>query len=309
MNKQQYIEKWLAGTLTGEEKALFEKTEDFQSLQRLDTALKQFQPKPFNADLVFEQLKARKQKTAKVVSFNWGLVYRIAAVLVIGLGIYYYLNTTLFKETDVIALHSTLAGETKEIVLPDNSVVTLNALSSLSYSNRNWDKDRSINLKGEAYFDVVKGGSFNVVTSQGKVSVLGTRFTVKDRANYYEVVCYEGRVEVKASGKPVQLTQHDYYRESFKSIVTAHTNMETVPSWLHYESSFQSVPYFEVIHELERQYNVTVNAQEVDTLQVFTGKFPNNDLHTALRAISIPLRLSYQVNGNEILVFHGKENK
>lgn len=306
MNNQQYIEKWLAGTLTEEEKAAFEKTEEFKSLQRIDAALKYFQPKSFNADEAFARIKARRQKTAKIISVNWSMVYRIAAVLVAGIGLLFYLYSNFLKQTVNEVQFSTLAGETKSVTLPDNTVVTLNALSSVTFSEDNWSDNRNIKLEGEAYFDVVKGGSFRVETSTGTVTVLGTRFTVKDRQNYYEVICYEGRVEVKASAEPVLLTQHDFYRETGSAISKSVTAGETAPAWMNNESSFSSVPYFEVINELKRQYNVSVQVKEVDTLQVFTGKFPNNNLTTAMQAVTIPLNLSYQVNGREIVVFHDK---
>ncbi|HRJ28726.1 MAG TPA: FecR domain-containing protein [Cyclobacteriaceae bacterium] len=306
MNNQQYIEKWLDGTLTEEEKAAFEKTEEFKSLQRMDAALKHFHPKSFNADEAFGRIKARRQKTAKVISVNWSMVYRIAAVLVAGIGLLFFLYSNFFRQTVNEVQYSTLAGETKSVTLPDNTVVTLNALSLVTFSEDNWSSNRNIKLEGEAYFDVVKGGSFKVETSTGTVTVLGTRFTVKDRPNFYEVICYEGRVEVKASAEPVLLTQHDFYRETGSAISKSVTAGETAPAWMNNESSFSSVPYFEVINELKRQYNVSVQVKEVDTLQVFTGKFPNNNLTTALQAVTIPLNLSYQVNGREIVVFHDK---
>jgi ferric-dicitrate binding protein FerR (iron transport regulator) len=306
MNNQHYIEKWLDGSLTESEKAAFEKTEEFRALQRMDAALKQFQPSPLNTERAFEGIKARRQKTAKVISVNWGMVYRIAAVLVVGLGLFFYLKTTLFKQTVNEIQYATLAGETKSVTLPDNTVVTLNALSSVTFSEENWSANRTINLEGEAYFDVVKGGSFQVITAAGKVTVLGTRFTVKDRPDFYEVICYEGRVEVKGSANAVQLTQHDFYREAGKTITKATVAGDSVPAWMNHESSFQSVPYYEVIRELERQYNISVQVKDVDTLQVFTGKFPNDNLTTALQTMTIPFNLSYQVNGREIVVFHGK---
>jgi transmembrane sensor len=306
MNNQQYKEKWLAGNLTEAEKAAFEKTEEFRSLQRMDAALKQFQPKSFTAEHVFDRIKARRQKSARVISVNWGMVYRIAALLVIGIGLLFYLNSTLFKQTINEVQYSTKAGETKFVTLPDNTVVTLNALSSVTFSEINWSTNRTINLEGEAYFDVVKGGSFQVITAAGTVTVLGTRFTVKDRANFYEVICYEGRVAVRGSADPVQLTRYDFYRETGQTITKAVIAGDSAPAWISHESSFLSVPYYEVLRELERQYNISVHVKHVDTLQVFTGKFPNDNLTTALQTITIPLNLSYQVNEREIVVFHDK---
>jgi Fe2+-dicitrate sensor, membrane component len=65
--------------------------------------------------------------------------------------------------------------------------VNLNSSSQLSYSKNKWDSKREVTLNGEAFFKVSKGSTFDVITLNGKVSVLGTQFNVKQRENYFEV--------------------------------------------------------------------------------------------------------------------------
>lgn len=64
----------------------------------------------------------------------------------------------------------------------DNSVVTLNAGSSIEYDGSNWgevEHGRQVKLTGEAMFDVQKGNKFEVITKNGTVEVLGTSFNVR----------------------------------------------------------------------------------------------------------------------------------
>ncbi|MEQ1587945.1 MAG: FecR domain-containing protein [Cyclobacteriaceae bacterium] len=302
MKNQDYIEKWLAGTLNEEEKSLFEKTDEFKSLQRMDRALLLFKPAPFNEDAAYENLKARREKVARVVQLNWSVVMKIAAVLVVAIGSYLYLSTSYFAAKE--ELYQTGIGQTREIALPDKSVVTLNAMSSISFSRNTWNAERKITLEGEAFFAVVKGGSFQVSTEAGVVTVLGTQFNVKDRDGFYEVTCYEGRVQVAVAGDPVQLTAQQSYREIEKIATDAPVELTETPSWFRNESSFQRVPFREVLNELERQYDVRIKTLDVDVTQSFTGKFPNTDLTTALQSVTVPFGLSYKANGKEI-VFHG----
>ena len=42
MEKEDYIQKWLEGTLNTEEKALFERTEAYKSLEELSNSLMSF---------------------------------------------------------------------------------------------------------------------------------------------------------------------------------------------------------------------------------------------------------------------------
>ena len=68
----------------------------------------------------------------------------------------------------------------------------LNELSQLEYNASKWDENRSLELKGEAFFDVEKGKRFDVTTEFGNVSVLGTEFNVLSRDSIFKVSCYEG---------------------------------------------------------------------------------------------------------------------
>lgn len=301
MKNQDYVEKWLAGTLNEEEQSSFEKTDEFKSLQRIDRALLRFKPAPFNEEIAYKKLKARRTKVARVVQLNWSVVMKIAAVLMVALGTYWYLSTTFFAAKE---FYQTGIGQTREIALPDKSVVTLNAMSSISFSNNTWGAERKIILEGEAFFAVVKGGSFQVSTKAGVVTVLGTQFNVKDREGFYEVTCYEGRVQVAGSGNPVQLTAQQSYREIEKIVIDSPAELAETPAWFRNESSFQRVPFREVLNELERQYDVRIKTSNVDVTQSFTGKFPNTDLTTALQSVTVPFGLSYKANGKEI-VFHG----
>ncbi len=302
MNNQAYIEKWLAGTLSKEEEALFRQTQEFRDLQRMDNALKRFKPAELNWNASFEKISSLKSKEAKVVSLNWPSILRVAAVLVLGVSVLFYFSDHLFRSTEMA--YSTGAGETIEVTLPDNSVVTLNAKSSIAFSKEKWNDLRKVRLEGEAYFAVQKGEQFKVVTHTGTVSVLGTQFNIKDRNDFYEVICYEGKVLVDASAIPVQLTTKQYYREVQKQVIHPKVEVTDGPAWFNDESAFESVPYREVLDEIARQYDVKVSTEKVDLNQLYTGRFPNSDLTTALKAVTMPFGLTYLIKGKEIMVVH-----
>jgi transmembrane sensor len=303
MNNQEYIEKWLADTLSEEEKTLFEQTEAYRNLHRMDNALKRFAPSQFDAVSSFEKIKSSRQKEAKVVSLQWPAILRIAAALIIGASVLFYFADTLFGTSEMV--YETGIGETREFVLPDQSVVTLNAKSRMTFSEDRWNEERTVKLEGEAFFSVQKGEQFQVSTNSGTVTVLGTQFNVKDRNHFYEVICYEGKVHVAGNSSPVQLTSKQSYREVSKQATQAVMEIADTPTWFNKESEFESVPYQEVLNEFERQYDVTIKTKDIDIAQLYTGRFPNTDLPTALKSVTIPFGLTYQVKGKEILVLHG----
>ena len=76
-------------------------------------------------------------------------------------------------------------GMQKQITLPDGTVVTLNAESSLSYAVSSFGKDiRMVTLQGEGLFDVAKDSLHPfIVRSDGlSARVLGTVFNVRNYA-------------------------------------------------------------------------------------------------------------------------------
>lgn len=187
--------------------------------------------------------------------------------------------------------------------LPDSSMVTLNKGSELTYETAEWSSARRVLLKGEGFFQVKAGSTFDVITSNGTVSVLGTSFNVKQRGNYYEVICYEGKVGVRTSKhKNTTLTAGTGYRDAYGTEERFQATLSDQPEWLSGKSSFFRAPYFVVLEELENQYDITIELQNLDLNRTFTGSFPNNDLDVALDAVTVPSGYLYQIKDDKVLI-------
>lgn len=294
MEKEYLIKKWLDNSLTPEELEAFKALEDYEALTKLSNYTKGFKAPEYNEDealkTVLHQIETKKQ--SKV---NWlQPVVKIAAILVLCFGAYYY--TTTLDTT-----FTTDFSEKISVELPDHSKVDLNALSSITFNKSNWKNNRNVSLKGEAFFDVEKGSTFNVNTSNGIVTVLGTEFNVKQRDNFFEVTCYEGLVQVTYKNNKTKIKPG----ESFLVLNDLVINNQTVynqPQWLTNTSAFKSLPLKEVIAELERQYNIKVETKNINTDLLFTGRFTHNNLDTALKSITQPLQLTYTKTNQTIIL-------
>ena len=298
MEKEDYIKKWLQGSLDEEEKIIFEKTEEHKSLEKLSVSLMSFKAPEYNIDIEYERFRSRAPSKGKVVAVNWlNPFLKIAAVLIVMVGVFF-----LFNENSPTIVE-TLAAEKTELRLPDSSFVALSAFSRLSFFEKKWKKERTVELDGEGFFKVAKGSKFKVETSVGTISVLGTEFNVRNRKDYFEVMCYEGLVEVQSSKKVVQLQPKQMFRIISGVITKDSIAMDDAPGWRVDESSFRSVPFLHVMQEFERQYDVLVTTRNVDTLQLFTGTFTHSNISLALKSITIPLNLTYQMEkGKKILL-------
>jgi ferric-dicitrate binding protein FerR (iron transport regulator) len=132
------------------------------------------------------------------------------------------------------------------------------------------------------------------------IQVLGTNFMVKDYEDYFEVVCYEGKVQVTHRNKQEILTAGMVFRSINGKITTPKlSEKETV--WSSQYEYFKSVPLSYVIDAIERNYGVTI-LNPSDAQGVFTGKISYSELNNALQSISIPFGLTTETKDNTILL-------
>ena len=216
----------------------------------------------------------------KVVHLNYNWIFKIAALFIIIIGLYFSFN--FLSNTNFTAEN----GSETALILPDESEVILNSGSNLSYKKWNWENNRLIKLEGEAFFKVAKGKKFEVNTTSGKVTVLGTQFNVKQRNNRFEVTCYEGKVQVIYRDKIVILTKGmKTIFENDKNIDVPNTSINQ-PEWINDEIVFYKENLNNIISEIERKYNVTIELNSNNNQQVFSGNIPSNDLDVALEILT-----------------------
>jgi ferric-dicitrate binding protein FerR (iron transport regulator) len=291
MNKETYIKKWLEGTLSPEEKEAFEHSDTLASLERLEKALQRHKAPEYDSQAEFDRLAEKMQQPkAKQVRVNWFKTTLSIAAAISLLAVAYLLIFT--NQHRVV---ETGMAEKRTVFLPDSSLVILNALSELRIDEDNWNEDRRVELQGEAFFQVAKGSDFSVITPEGTVIVQGTEFNVKDRQGYYEVICYEGRVAVESTGRHEELTKGFLFRVLNGQVVYGENDFYLFPHLLKNESAFMSVPFNQVIEELERHYNIDVRLENVADETLFTGRFTYTDLTLALQSVTLPLNLTYEI--------------
>ncbi len=302
--QENYLAKWLNNELTEAELVEFENSEEYASYQRIVEASNALKSPDFNADEALEAIKNKRSLTdTKIIQLNpFKRFLRVAAAVAILLtGTYFYVSS-LDEQI------STQYAENKEIVLPDNSEIVLNADSKVTYSKKNWDTNRNITLEGEAFFKVAKGKRFTVATNAGEVAVLGTQFNVENRKGFFEVTCFEGLVSVSFNGKETKLPAGNSLVAINGEIVSEEKENTTAPSWINAESSFKSIPLKYVLDEFQRQHNIIVETKNIDTNLLYTGSFSNTDADLALQSISTPSRIKFKLEGNKVL-FYAENSK
>ncbi|TCK67927.1 FecR family protein [Winogradskyella wandonensis] len=300
MDKEYLVKKWLTNDLTNEEAEAFSALEDAALYKEIIEESKRFSG---NTNAKVESFAAldKKLDSKSGKSINWAkAVSAIAAIFVVGFALFTLVNR------DNINTFNTELAQNEVIVLPDNSTVNLNELSELKYNTSKWQETRSLDLKGEAFFDVEKGKRFDVRTEFGTVSVLGTEFNVFSRDSVFKVACYEGLVQVSYNNNSIKLPAGTAFMLSSGKGVKSDIAI-TEPHWLKNMSVFDNASFDAVVKELEKQYNIKIQYPANLSLR-FTGAFEHDNLENALKSISKPLNLTYIIEPNNMVIIENGEN-
>lgn len=303
MDKDYLLEKWLNDDMSDTEKQAFIQLDDAEFNQYIIDNASYFKASHFSDIADFDTFKKRyNSQNTPVKKLNWmNQFIKIASVIVISLGLYF----TFFNSTETLV--ETLAGEKTTIELPDESIVELNALSSIKYHSKNWSNNRVLNLRGEAYFKVAKGKTFVIKTKEGTVSVVGTEFNVKQRNNYFEVKCFEGIVSVSSDTITRQLLAGDTYQILNGKFKQGETTI-LAPKWTDNLSDFEAIPFNEVLSELERQYDIEITIKNINANRLFTGAFTHTNLENALISITQPMNMTYELSSSNLVIINGNKN-
>jgi transmembrane sensor len=295
MKEHHDLAKWLAGEMSGQELAAFEKSPEFATYNKIKNYTAHLEAPAFDEKAMYDRVVSHEKKLQKVVPL-YKTIFRVAAVLVIALGLFFVAKNML------PVAESASNGQTASFYLPDQSEVVLNAGSTIQYKKWGWDNNRTLDLDGEAYFKVAKGQKFEVNTSLGKVTVLGTQFDVKARGKRFDVVCYEGRVRVDYGDTQTAIAQGQAVSfENGQPVEVPQTNA-TAPEWLHDKLVFNKETLQGIAGELSRQYNVTIELPATPSTQLFTGVLPMRNLDEALQIVSTIYHLKpIKQNGKIIL--------
>ena len=184
---------------------------------------------------------------------------------------------------------STPRGGQYQVVLPDGTKIWLNAVSSLRFPAGFTGKDRTVELTGEAYFEVNHNNlpfivdiiSVNGRPGGGKVQVLGTHFNIKAYLDESTVktTLLEGSVDMTSTGshfilKPGQQAQ--LHKSSGKMSLDEHADVEEAIAWKEGRFVFNEASVETVMREIARWYDVEIVYADKVPTEKFEGEIPRN---------------------------------
>jgi transmembrane sensor len=195
------------------------------------------------------------------------IVVAAAAVILIIVGLYFYTSDNSTWKT------ITADKENLQVMLPDNSKVLLRKGTTLGYPE-NFDKDiRSVDLSGEAFFEVHRNEQqpFVISTANSKVKVLGTTFLVRSKEKRDEVVVVTGKVSVSDKEKEAnQVMLMAGQKTVFLNKVFQQSQVKdsNFISWKNGVLVFKNDPLAKALEDISNYYEMPVDISAPDRAEI-----------------------------------------
>lgn len=262
----------------------------------------------FSAASAYPQLEKRLNSHRRRLTLVRSLT-AAAAVVLLCVSVW---TAYLYWQPVSIETVSTLA-ETRVVLLPDGTSVTLNHFSSLSYPERFKSDNREVKLNGEAYFEVTKDKKhpFIVQTEVIDVQVLGTHFNVDAYRNNPDVrtTLLTGSVAVSNKNnsermilKPNEVAIYNKVEQKLTRRILENAKNEI--SWRNGEFIFDNMPLQDIARELSNSFGTTIHVAD-SALQNYriTARFRNGeDLETILSVLHNAGYLNYSQNNQQVII-------
>ena len=208
-------------------------------------------------------------------------------------------------------------GGEYSVVLEDGTKVQLNSDSKLRYPEKFIDgKSRDVELLyGEAYFEVSasskhNGSTFNVISGNQNVQVLGTQFNIKayKEDSIITTTLVEGKVLVQ-KGKLREVlkpSQQSIIGADSDSIIISMVDVSKEIAWVNGLFSFEEKPLDEMMKVLSRWYAAEIIFENANQKQfVFTGVLERTkSIENILKIIKETSKneINFEINENKIII-------
>ncbi len=205
---------------------------------------------------------------------------------------------------------STPMGGQYQLSLPDGSRVWLNSGSSIRFPTAFIGKERIIELKGEAFFDIRENKKmpFIVKTNMSMdIRVLGTQFNVMayDDEKSINTTLLEGSVQLlKESGTAfLEPGQAAILNKGTGKIKVAPADIEEAVAWKNGYFIFSNENIESIMRKVSRWYNVEVDYQGNLSNKDFVGTISRDkNISEILKMLELTGAIHFRIEGRRITV-------
>lgn len=253
--------------------------------------------------------KVDRRKRKVWLQRAWVAVACFVGVLIVSSAISFWTQKDVLPSSPQMITVQANAGMRTHFNLPDGTVAYLNSGSTLSYPIPYDEKERHVELSGEAYFKVTHNPDHPFVVSvrddRMRVTVLGTEFNLQAYADDDDIgttlVSGSVMLEVRKDHKTVRQTRLVPSEKAVLSLLSGNVSVQKVnteyeTAWKEGRLMFKDLPLPQVLKKLSYFYNVKFEVQDsVINSYCFTGIFENKQLSQVLDYLKISSRIDYVI--------------
>jgi ferric-dicitrate binding protein FerR (iron transport regulator) len=187
-------------------------------------------------------------------------------------------------------------SEQKELVLPDGSRVWLNAASSIRYPDTFSSKERSVELTGEAWFDVTHADKIPFLIHSGAIitRVMGTAFDIKAYPGQKSMIVsvQRGKVQVLASNHLLAILEKGRQARITEMNCQVRTiDTTSVAAWKQGNLYYKDETLGDIVADLQRVFKDSIQVNNHSLKEVVTTAAFNRDIGVQ-RALDILCRIN-----------------
>ena len=222
----------------------------------------------------------------------------IAATFVLVIAAWYaFIYLSAPTEKDAIVY---IGQDQQDITLDDGSILHLEKESKVTKHDF-----RSLILDGEAYFDIAKDVNhpFTVQMHHGKITVLGTEFSINTSAKHTYITVTEGKVKLTFNGVDYLLVAGQGAEIKSDGVTTIDHNF-TPQSWKNKTLKFENKSLHHVLSSIALLYNLEIEwhqNSENDGCKINTS-FKNENIAQIMTELALITGMKYELKENKIIV-------
>lgn len=257
------------------------------------------------------QLLKRLRRREKHVSLRRIWKYAAAVLLILACGTGYFLSSGRTNDEIPCTTVRVAHGKQERLTLPDGTKVILNAGTAFSCPQSFRGEKRTVQLDGEAFFDVARNRSkpFVVQTGDADIEVLGTSFNVKayGEDEFIAVTVESGKVKVNMEDAMMQLLPGEqlFFDKIGNEVYRNRENTGKTKSWISGYLYFNKTPVQSVINELMRRYDCVIEFEGGKIPgEYLSGVHDNKTLEAVLNSIHYTTGIKYRKEENGKIVLY-----
>lgn len=266
-----------------------------------------------NSDLSKMWRKLGEQKRTNSL---YTTILRYVAVVVFSIGISYLSFNYLSSEQVELSNYSkyiTGDGETSTIELSDGTKIFLKPNSELKVPSGFSANNRSLEFKGQAFFEVFKNSNsiFKIGSGDYKVEVLGTQFNLRayDDEDFISTNLVEGKVRIDLTSFGIDSdiilnpNENIIYNKNTNKYKKQKFSKSYKVDWKSNELIFHNENFAKIIKNLELTFNKRIIVENEALLkESFSGKFNSDSLFVVLSILQSLKDFEIENNKDTIII-------